>query len=527
MSITRKALGAAILFIFILFSCEKDASAVPEPEMAGAVQAEEEVLETPEAVMNETLVTEVQTFELESETLVEDVQALVDEITDEEEIAEVITQLEDALEEDPTNVQILFTLSQFYQRAGAAEKEYEVIQRIQEEEAKGVTIPTTLQFLYGRADQIRADLSSGLSLAELMQGIEDSIKERDWVSATRLLEDGEGILKEDWRVEKTELVRLGIIEDTGVRIESVPSGARVLQNGVEKGTTPLEITGFEARDVSFILTLQEYKDKSLSLSLTPGKVITQETVLIKDIPLTEVALDQGMTFQMGSESGGSNEKPVHQVTLAPFYISATEITQLAWEMAMGEKSPSLNQGSDLPVENVSWYEAVEFCNALSKAKDLQPAYTIGEDGSVECDFNAAGYRLPTEAEWEFAARYAAITSGTSTVYPGGDNAAEVAWYKENSGGTTHPVGQKSPSSGLYDLSGNVWEWCWNSYSSYSDEAQENPRGETSHSGDASGTRVVRGGDWDSAESYLRASARFLNSPAMKSGNLGFRVVRKK
>jgi formylglycine-generating enzyme required for sulfatase activity len=168
---------------------------------------------------------------------------------------------------------------------------------------------------------------------------------------------------------------------------------------------------------------------------------------------------------------------------------------------------------------VNWYEAVEYCNRLSLKEGLTPAYR-GSGDSIVCDFNATGYRLPTEAEWEYAAK-AGNKNYLSYEYSGGNSVERVAWHSGNSGNSTHPVGTKQPNDlGLYDMSGNVWEWCWDWYGSYSGGSQTDPRGASSGT-----SRVVRGGSWNSDAASVRSAIRRYNPPSNRRDYLGFRLVR--
>jgi formylglycine-generating enzyme required for sulfatase activity len=227
----------------------------------------------------------------------------------------------------------------------------------------------------------------------------------------------------------------------------------------------------------------------------------------------------GGTFQMGSTSGEADERPVHSVTASSFYLGKYEVTQKQW-IAVMSSNPSNFKGDNLPVEQVSWYDAVDFCNRLSAKEGLQPCYTISGT-TVSCDFSRNGYRLPTEAEWEYAARGGRSSRGYT--YAGGSDAGAVGWYSGNSGSTTHAVGGKQANElGLYDMSGNVWEWCWDWYGSYGSGAQTDPRGPSSGQ-----YRLLRGGSWSSSlDAILRASSRLWAGPGSRFLNFsGFRVAR--
>ena len=241
----------------------------------------------------------------------------------------------------------------------------------------------------------------------------------------------------------------------------------------------------------------------------------------------------GGTFTMGSPADGpecnGNEGPQHQVTVSDFYMGKYQVTQMEYHEVMGT-NPSYFKGDNLPVEQVSWYDAVEYCNKLSLKEGLTPAYTINKKQrdpnnknvfdkkkwTITWNRGANGYRLPTEAEWEYACR-----AGTTTAYNTGESISDnTGWYNNNSGRKTHPVGQKPANTwGLYDMHGNIYEWCWDWYGSYSDAEQSDPAGAA-----AGEYRVNRGGSWYYSASYMRSAFRFYFNPLSRYYIFGFRLV---
>lgn len=232
----------------------------------------------------------------------------------------------------------------------------------------------------------------------------------------------------------------------------------------------------------------------------------------------EMVFVEGGTFDMGCNEY-DNGKFVHSVTVSDFYIGKTEVIQAQYQAVMG-KNPSHFKGDNLPVESVTWHDAVEFCKKLSQKEGVT-------------------YRLPTESEWEYAARGGNQSRGYT--YSGSNDLKEVGWYYENSGNRTldddnwdfdnlkkyncqtQPVGTKQPNElGIYDMSGNVWEWCndWYDGNYYKNSPSNNPTGPSS----GGSNRVLRGGSWYSHASFCRVAYRFSDDAGGNGGN-GFRVVR--
>ena len=220
-------------------------------------------------------------------------------------------------------------------------------------------------------------------------------------------------------------------------------------------------------------------------------------------PAIEVVLVKGGVFDMGDifGDGDDNEKPVHSVTVNDFYLGKYEITQGQWESIMGSNPSYVRKGNDYPVENISWYNVREFIQKLNRK-------------------TGKSYRLPTEAEWEYAAR----SGGKRERYAGtNDKPDDYGWCNINIGvGTTHSVGRKKPNSlDLYDMSGNVWEWCqdWYDENYYKNSPEDNPRGPSS--GDQ---RVLRGGCWFDKPRFVRAAFRLWSDPGYRSDFYGFRIA---
>ena len=234
---------------------------------------------------------------------------------------------------------------------------------------------------------------------------------------------------------------------------------------------------------------------------TMEKTVDQ-TITVNGVSFTMIKVEGG-TFQMGatSEQGSdvdSGEKPVHSVTLSDYYIGETEVTQKLWEAVMGS-NPSHFWGDERPVEQVSWNDSKEFIEKLN-------------------NLTGKNFRLPTEAEWEYAARGGNKSQGYK--YSGSNTIGNVAWYWDNSSSATHNVKTKSPNElGIYDMSGNVYEWCEDWYGSYSSGSQTNPTGPSSGS-----YRVFRCGSWGSVAWSCRVSIRGNDDPVSRYSYYGFRLA---
>ena len=273
------------------------------------------------------------------------------------------------------------------------------------------------------------------------------------------------------------------------------SGTRFLKTGTH--TISLTADGYE--NYSHTITVNR-QNRSFHFTMTE-KVNQNLTIRVGDVDFVMVKVSGG-TFTMGATSEMTEpyfwEKPTHQVTLSSYYIGETEVTQAMWKAVMGS-NPSRFEGDDLPVEKVSWNDCQTFISKLNTLTGKR-------------------FRLPTEAEWEFAARGG--NQSRHAQYSGSSRIDDVAWYDGNSGRKTHPVKTKQPNElGIYDMSGNVYEWCRDWKGSYSSYAQTNPTGASSGS-----DRVSRGGSWYNSPGRCRSSHRNFNAPENSFSDVGLRLV---
>jgi formylglycine-generating enzyme required for sulfatase activity len=292
------------------------------------------------------------------------------------------------------------------------------------------------------------------------------------------------------------------------------------------------------------------KNKLWVISLVTAILFTFTTCVTVgggSVNIEMVSIPAG-TFTMGSpasEPDRNSDETQHSVTLSSFKMSKYQVTQEQYKAVIG-KNPSYfssrpqegeNQ-SKRPVESISWYDALVFCNKLSIKENLSPAYSIngktnpadwgtvptGADNPKRTAWDEVvivagsnGYRLPTEAQWEYACR-----AGTTTAYNTGDIISDnTGWYDGNSGSKTHEVGKKPPNAyGLYDMHGNAHEWCWDWYAYYPNDTQTDPMGASSGA-----SRVLRGGNWFDLDVGLRSARRYGCGPTNRDADLGLRLVR--
>ena len=292
-----------------------------------------------------------------------------------------------------------------------------------------------------------------------------------------------------------------IIGNTGVKPErtEVPKASKAPKAPNKKSKLGLWLALVVA---AIAIGVAVFVFSSSSATKEAENAFENKTFTVNGVSFDMIAV-KGGTFTMGctNEQGGDcfdDERPIHSVTLSDYYIGKFEVTQELWQAVMGS-NPSGFKGNNLPVEQVSWNDVQEFIKKLNL-------------------MTGQNFRLPTEAEWEYAARGG--NKSNSYKYSGSNTIGNVAWYWDNSNSETHQVGTKSPNElGIYDMSGNVWEWCQDWYGDYSSGSQTNPIGSSSGS-----FRVLRGGSWNNRARLCRVSLRNYYFPDRGSYYFGFRLV---
>ncbi len=305
---------------------------------------------------------------------------------------------------------------------------------------------------------------------------------------------------------------------------SQPLNATIYVDGKEQGVSPIILNDLLIGEHSISLKKAGYNDLTQTVTVKENET-TEVNLTLNNIPVVmdektftvkghgktvtfKMKLVKAGTFQMGSTTGYDNEKPVHSVTLTKdYYMGETEVTQALWYAVMGQSPTSdgskweskFGKGDNYPAYNISYEDSKQFLTKLNQ-------------------MTGQTFRFPTEAEWEFAAKGGTKSKGY--MYAGSNTIDDVAWYEKNSGDKTHVVAGKNANElGLYDMSGNVWEWCYDWYGSYSSSAQTNPTGAVSSS-----RRVDRGGSWRGYATFCRAAFRYSDGPSIHGSTLGLRLA---
>lgn len=373
------------------------------------------------------------------------------------------------------------------------------------------TVQLTPQPIYGSASVDSDLMDAEIWIDGKQYGVTPNVVERLLVGSHTLVlkKSGYADLQQQFSVEEGKEASLLVKLPAGrsVQFTSEKPGMQIIVDGKKLGTTPLTaVVGIGHHSVSAmrggdIIDVRDLDITSAGAPLTMAFRDFNHTFTVNGVQFTMVEVGGG-TFTMGatSEQGSDawdEEKPAHKVTLSDYYIGQTEVTQALWEAVMGS-NPSDSKGGNLPVERVSWDDCQVFIQKLNQLTGNQ-------------------FRLPTEAEWEYAARGGRKSRGYK--YAGGNNIDSVAWCDGNSGNETHPVATKQANElGIYDMSGNVLEWCSDWCGDYTSSSQSDPQGSSSGS-----FRVIRGGCYYNFARNCRVSYRISNTLDYRSGYLGLRL----
>ena len=389
-----------------------------------------------------------------------------------------------------------------------------VSRQVEVEANKPQTITLNPTPIYGSLDVVTEPMDATVTINGKGYGLTPTTIDRLLVGSYNVELTKSGYAAETQTVTiregQTSTVTATLRNGCPVRVTASKSGARVYVDGEEVGTAPYSGTltfgshklyaiadGKRSQEQEIVIRQGETATRNVELSFSANKTFTVNGVTFEMVYVEGGTFTMGATSEQGSDAY-DREKPAHSVRLSNYYIGQTEVTQALWKAVMGS-NPSHIKGDNLPVEKVSWDDCQEFVRKLNR-------------------LTGKTFRLPTEAEWEYAARGGSKSRGYK--YSGSNDIGAVAWYFDNSGSKTHPVGTKQANElGIYDMSGNVWEWCQDWYDGYSSSTQTNPTGPYNGS-----SRVLRGGCWYGGAGSCRVSFRIFSYPSCRDFSIGIRLV---
>ncbi len=424
------------------------------------------------------------------------------------------------------SVELVKVVTEIAVKAGAGKAAGAVLKIIGKEALKYLTVVPKVLSIASNGGEIVARVTSMLAIATPRELTFISVRKQNEIPTVTKVSGPSGTISQS----SSTFTWTGSDPDgTITKYEYRKDGGSWVSNGTSTNYT---WSGYSEGDHKFEVRAQD-NDEQYSEAVEWNFTYSMGTVIVGEMVLVE-----GGTFMMGDTwgDGYSNELPVHQVTLTyDFYMGKYEVTFNEYDAfcdATGRSKPGdYGWGRGIrPVIYVSWWDAIAYCNWLSQKEGIPVAYRLrGEssegqmldaNGNVTTDITKVlGYRLPTEAEWEYAARGGKYNSPYK--YSGSDNVGDVAWYWSNSGSKTHEVGTKAPNDlGIHDMSGNVWEWCSDWWCLYTETPKTNPYNSATGS-----DRVVRGGSWNSNATFTRVADRSSSSPTYANFHLGFRICR--